>query len=236
MYYSGSYLESLLSSNIQEPADWIISQKWSHVAFMHYEVDVDHLGSLLPIQFMPDTINGKAYVSIVPFHMSGIRFPFTTTLPFSALWELNLRTYITYKGQPGIYFFTLDSTHRLGNFIARKFFALPYRYQKMYAKISGNKYILQAENSLRLSFEIGNEIKKNDLVNWLVERYHLFTIKNNQVLRGTVIHKPWKLNSVINLKIRNNFSQEFNFVLPKQPDHCSYSKLLDVSFKPFVKV
>ena len=126
---------------------------------------------------MPDTINGKAYVSIVPFHMSGIRFPFTPTLPFSSLWELNLRTYVSYKGQPGIYFFTLDSTHRLGNFIARNFFALPYRYQKMSAKISENKYIFQAENSLRLSFDIGEPIKKSDLENWFVERYHLFTNK-----------------------------------------------------------
>ena len=50
------------------------------------------------------------------------------------------------------------------------------------------------------------------------------------------MHKPWQLNTINNLKIRNNFSQEFNFILPKQQDHCSYSQQLDVSFKPFVKV
>lgn len=213
--------------------NWVIAQHWSHIAFLHYEVDVDHLASLLPVQLMPDTFENKAYVSIVPFHMSGVRFPFCPKLPFSALWELNLRTYVTYKGQPGIYFFTLDSTHRLGNFIARNFFALPYRYQKMHAKIESQKYIFQADNSLRLSFDIGDELQKSALDNWLVERYHLFTIKNEKVLRGTVMHSPWQLRQMKNLKLRNSFSQEFNFILSNTPNHYAYAESLPVKFKPF---
>ena len=88
-------------------------------------VDKDFLKDALPHQLEPDLYEGKAYVSIVPFVMSDIRFFFSPVLPFSKLYELNLRTYVRYKGKKGIFFFTLDSNHRLGNFIARNFFHLP---------------------------------------------------------------------------------------------------------------
>ena len=103
-------------------AQWIIQQKWSDVLFVSFEVDYDLLRSELPKDLEVDTFNGKAYLSIVPFVMSDIRFFFTPPLPFSKLSELNLRTYVRYKNKPGIYFFTLDSDHRLGNFLAQKIF------------------------------------------------------------------------------------------------------------------
>ena len=109
---------------------WIISQRWSEVAFLHYEVDAQILQPHCP--FPLDTFKGKAVLSIVPFVMSRIRFPFLPQVPgLSRLLELNLRTYVIKDGRPAVYFFTLDSNHLPGVLIARWFFALPYRWMEL---------------------------------------------------------------------------------------------------------
>ena len=63
-------------------ARWIIQQKWSDVLFVYFEVDYDLLRSELPKDLEVDTFNGKAYLSIVPFVMSDIRFFFTPPFTF----------------------------------------------------------------------------------------------------------------------------------------------------------
>ena len=44
----------------------------------------------------------------------------------SAFPELNLRLYITRRGKPGVWFVSLDAHSRIGVWIARRFFHLPY--------------------------------------------------------------------------------------------------------------
>jgi len=55
----------------------------------------------------------------------------TTVLPLGTgvpLPELNLRTYVTYDGKPGVYFFSLDADGIVGVVGARLFHHLPYYY------------------------------------------------------------------------------------------------------------
>ncbi|MCG3056044.1 DUF2071 domain-containing protein, partial [Escherichia coli] len=83
-----------------------------------------------------DTFEGKAFISLVPFTMTGIRFKGTPSVPrISQLHELNVRTYVEYQGERGVYFFSLDATNALGVWIARRFFHLPY----LHADIMVNK-------------------------------------------------------------------------------------------------
>jgi len=57
--------------------------------------------------------------------------PRTSPLPgLSRFPELNVRTYVTFAGKPGVYFFSLDAaTGRV--WAARKFYHLPYFYATM---------------------------------------------------------------------------------------------------------
>ena len=180
-----------------------------------------------------------------------IRFLFTPLLPFSKHSELNFRTYVRYKNKPGIYFFTLDSDHRLGNFLAQKIFNLPYRYAILDINIDNNIYNVQSKNSLSLKVRIKDKQIKTDLSNWITERYCLYNIVGEKVSRGDVLHPTWNLKEVEvfknipdqkigNLKeaevinIDDQFSKQFNLAVCPTQYHCFYSKEINVRFRPFV--
>ena len=213
---------------------WIIQQKWSDVLFVSFEVDYDLLRSELPKDLEVDTFNGKAYLSIVPFVMSDIRFFFTPPLPFSKLSELNLRTYVRYKNKPGIYFFTLDSDHKVGNFLARKIFNLPYRYAILNVDIDNDIYNVQSKNSLSLKVRITDNKIVTDLSNWITERYCLYNIVDEKVSRGDVLHPTWNLKEAEVINIDDQFSKQFNLDVCPTQYHCFYSKEINVRFRPFV--
>ena len=213
---------------------WIIQQKWSDVLFVSFEVDYDLLRSELPKDLEVDTFNGKAYLSIVPFVMSDIRFFFTPPLPFSKLSELNLRTYVRYKNKPGIYFFTLDSDHKVGNFLARKIFNLPYRYAILNVDIDNDIYNVQSKNSLSLKVRITDNKIVTDLSNWITERYCLYNIVDEKVSRGDVLHPTWNLKEAEVINIDDQFSKQFNLNVCPTQYQCFYSKEINVRFRPFV--
>ena len=215
-------------------AQWIIQQKWSDVLFVSFEIDFDLLRSEIPKDLEVDTFDGKAYLSIVPFVMSDIRFFFTPPLPFSKLIELNLRTYVRYKNNPGIYFFTLDSDHRFGNFLAQKIFNLPYRYAVLDISIDNNVYDVQSKNSLSLKVRIKEKQIKNNFSKWIAERYCLYNIVDEKVSRGDVLHPNWNLKEAEIIEIDNQFSKQFNLDVFPTKYHCLYSKEINVRFRPFV--
>ncbi|PIP88993.1 MAG: hypothetical protein COW01_15510 [Bdellovibrionales bacterium CG12_big_fil_rev_8_21_14_0_65_38_15] len=216
-----------------EKKNWIISQHWKDLFFLNFVVDSAELRNLIPSYLELDTFEGQAFTSIVPFKMSKIRFPFTPTLPFSSLTELNLRTYVKYKGTPGIYFFTLDSNHRLGNFIANKFFHLPYCYSKIHLN-TDQAYDCRAYN-LELKAKILATKEKTALESFLVERYSLFTDNGTSIFRGQVIHDPWQLSQVSDIDFKETLHNQYN-ITQSTFHSCFYSKALDVYFKPFKKV
>src|SRR5471030_2767892 len=87
---------------------WIMVQKWHDLLFAHWTIPVEKLRPLVPGELELDLRDGKAYLAVAPFWMSGIRgrampkFPGVHTFA-----ELNVRTYVTYRNsrrlflQPG---------------------------------------------------------------------------------------------------------------------------------------
>ena len=77
----------------------IMRQRWAELLFLYWEVDAAQLQSLLPLGLELDTYEGRAYVGLVPFTMTGIRptvlppFP-----PLSNFHEINVRTYVHHQG------------------------------------------------------------------------------------------------------------------------------------------
>lgn len=192
------------------------------------------IGDRLPNGFVLDTYKGNAFLSIVPFRMSQVRFPFSPILPYSNLWELNIRTYIRVNGVPGIYFFTLDTDHFLAALIAKSFFALPYRYTSLKGEVQGNHYVFKG-NTFHIEGKVKESIQKTDFHQWITERYRLFTIKNGRTLEGTALHNPWEIRNFEVKRLNQNFLDEFLFK-EYEFDSLFAGDPLIVRFKPFVQV
>src|SRR4051795_3399846 len=104
---------------------WVIAQTWSDLLFAHWRVPAESIRLPPPLQL--DTYEGHAYIGVVPFEISRHRLRFTPALPrVSRFPELNVRTYATYDGVPGVWFFSLDATSALAVWSARRTYFLPY--------------------------------------------------------------------------------------------------------------
>jgi uncharacterized protein YqjF (DUF2071 family) len=214
--------------------NYLISQTWRNLLFLNFRVPRDQIVEVLPNYLTPDEFDGDCYSSIVPFEMTNVKFSFTPSLPFATLNELNLRTYVQYKGKKGIYFFTLDSNHFIANIIARYFFNLPYRYSKIKLELSSNTYKCKSD-SINLQAFIGEEKLKGEFENFIAERYFLYTDDSRYIYEGQVNHKPWDLIKIEKIQFDETLNQTY---LLKETSFINsfYSSSLDVSFKRFKKV
>ena len=220
---------------------WVISQNWSNVLFLHFSCEKERIKKFLPDGLEIDTYNGEGYLSIVPFIMKDVRFPSLPPLPFASLWELNLRTYVKYKGRKGVYFFTLDTDHPLAQWIAKTFFNLPYRLRRMEGEIFSfnektKKFSFKSPDSFSVDALIGEKERYCERDAWLTERYSLFTPGSKGLYRGDVIHEPWKLRKVVRQAFCDDFTKQFGFSSPLKFIKASYSDGVNVFFKPFFLV
>src|SRR5688572_317020 len=102
--------------SIRSPPDGmpLMRQHWGKLLFMHWPIDEIYLRSLIPSQLAIDSFDGSAWIGVVPFTMWGIRASFLPPIPgTSAFHELNVRTYVTLNGIPGVWFFSLDAANKL---------------------------------------------------------------------------------------------------------------------------
>jgi uncharacterized protein len=104
-----------------------MAQSWYDLLFAHWPVDAAMLRPHIPAKLEIDTFDGRAWLGIVPFSMTGVRLRWTPPLPWlSAFPELNVRTYVTAQRKPGVWFFSLDAASALAVAAARLSFHLPY--------------------------------------------------------------------------------------------------------------
>ncbi len=178
---------------------------WHQLAFLHWRVPEESLRAHIPRGLELDTFDGSAWLGIVPFRMSGIR-PFGLPLPgrLGAFPELNVRTYVTAGGKPGVWFFSLDATSRLAVRTARRWFHLPYFNARMSCHPSPAGEICYASERthakaapwrFQARYRPCGAIRTADaLERFLVERYCLYAVNGaGELLRGDIHHVPWPL-------------------------------------------
>jgi len=113
-------------------APWIMEQTWNDLLFAHWPITPEALRPLVPEMLQLDEFDGKCWVAVTPFHMTGVRPRFFPPIPgVTAFPELNVRTYVSVCGKPGVYFFSLDAASRLAVWAARATFHLPYYFAGM---------------------------------------------------------------------------------------------------------
>ncbi len=106
--------------------EWM-EQSWHHLLFMHWPLQRDELQSRLPPTLEIDTFEGRAYLGLVAFTMTGVRPRGWPKLPpLTSLHEVNVRTYVRRGDVRGVWFFSLDAASPLAVTGARLAYGLPY--------------------------------------------------------------------------------------------------------------
>ena len=104
----------------------------SDLLFCHWPVTAEALAPHVPASLPLDTYDGSAWLSVTPFEVSGTRPRGTLPPPgLSRFPELNVRTYVTLGGRPGIWFLSLDAASMLAVAVARGLYRLPYLRARM---------------------------------------------------------------------------------------------------------
>jgi uncharacterized protein YqjF (DUF2071 family) len=104
-----------------------MTQSWHNLLFAHWPVDAALLRSRMPAGLALDLYDGQAWIGVVPFRMTNVAPRFVPALPWvSEFAELNVRTYVTVGGKPGVYFFSLDAESAFAVTAARSLLHLPY--------------------------------------------------------------------------------------------------------------
>lgn len=186
---------------------WIMRMTWSELLFAHWPVEPKVLASLLPKGLTLDTRDGKAWIGVVPFEMSNVAPRCCPSIPkLSRFLELNVRTYATFDGKPGVWFFSLDAANRIAVRTARATFNLPYMEANMSLKKDDSEAIdYRSERTHRgeppamfdASYRaIGGTFhaQLGTLEHWLTARYCLYSAdRKGRLYRGEIDHDPWTL-------------------------------------------
>lgn len=217
---------------------WVLRMVWKNLLFLHWKADLEDLRRRIPEPLEIDTFEGSPYIGIVPFDMEGIAprgLPAVKAI--SDFPEINVRTYVTYQGKPGVWFFSLDVPKPLAAWIARTLFKLnyrnaqidvtedhlgsiDYRHQHQVEKFSANYWPVAPVSPLKNSFET-----------WATERYCLYTrIGKSGIYRTEVQHPRWPLEFA-QVNIRENTLLE-GFAIGEMHHSALFARHIDVVAYP----
>lgn len=225
---------------IPMPTDrWAIKQRWHDLLFAHWPLAPEMLRPLIPPELELDLRDGLAYVAVAPFWMSGIRGRLAPPLPFFYKFcELNVRTYVRYKGVPGVYFFSLDAASLPAVVGARTVYKLPYRHAAMLIRSSGEFYEYTSRRlesprpaNLRARYwpvSAPRVREQGSLEYFLTERYCLYTVDHSQVRRAYIHHMPWQLQDADAEFDVNTMALAAGIELPETKPLLHFSRRIDV--------
>ena len=216
-------------------------QTWNDLLFAHWPLPPEALAQKIPAPLELDLFEGKAWLAVTPFHMSGIRARGLPALPgTSAFPELTVRTYVRFKDKPGVFFFSLDAASHLAVRGARAAFRLPYFFADMEVRLNGGRvrYHLRrqdGEAELKARYGPTSEVRvreKGTVEHFLTERYCLYTADRGRLWRAEIHHMPWPLQDASAEFETNTMAAASGIEISGPPALLHFAKRLDVLVWP----
>ena len=218
---------------------------WSELLFAQWPEDPKLVAPLIPTGLTLDTRDGVAWVGVVPFLMSNIAPRCCPPLPkLSRFLELNVRTYVTLNGKPGVWFFSLDAENPVAVRVARATFNLPYMDATMKMEKDESECISYQSNrthrgepSARFdaSYRGASETfhaQLGSLEHWLTARYCLYSAnRSHRLFRGEIDHPPWTLSKGICDMRENTMGNPYGFDFSGEP-HLLFAQPITVRAWP----
>jgi uncharacterized protein len=227
---------------------WVLAMQWHELLFMHWPVHPSVLRPYIPPALELETFEGTAWLAVTPFSMAGTRPRLVPPLPWvSDFPELNVRTYVTAEGKPGVaegkpgvWFFSLDAGNPMAVRGARYLFHLPYYDASMasercdgvmrYTSMRTHRGAPHAEFVAR--YRPTGPVYRSavgSIEYWLTERYCLYAAnRRGEIWRGDIHHARWPLQPAEAEVERNTMADQLRLILPKGEPLLHFAKRLDV--------
>jgi uncharacterized protein len=219
---------------------WAVAMRWHDLLFAHWPVKVEVLRPLIPPALEVDTLDGWAWIGLVPFRMTGVLpRPLPAACGF-AFPELNVRTYVRGGGKSGVWFFSLDAASRVAVRIARSWYRLPYYDAAMNVEdVDGNiKYTSRRTHrgappaELQIEYRPSGEVfhaQPGTIEHWLIERYCLFSAgRGGHAGCGDIHHVPWPLQTAEAEIHRNTMLEALGISTPREKPLLHFARELEV--------
>ncbi|APX97531.1 YqjF family protein [Natronorubrum daqingense] len=194
-------------------APHVVSMTWRNGLFVNWPVDPDALRPHVPDELTLETRDGEAWVSVLPFVLTNAGIRGTPPALRTAVAELNVRTYVRYRGDPALFFFSIDVGTPLVAGVVGRTTRLPVFHAHMRVGATDESVAFSSVRSqlaagARPQFERTTaarfsasyrpdgdvfEPKSGSLAHWLVERRRFYAPEAGGVLAGEIAHDPWPL-------------------------------------------
>jgi uncharacterized protein len=225
----------------------IMKQNWGKLLFMHWRIAEEHLRPLIPDGLTIDTYDGSAWIAIAPFTMWDVRLSFTPPVPWlSDFHELNVRTYVYYKGVPGVWFFSLDTNSLPSVIGARALYHLPYFHAQIELEQEGAQinYRLRRNDAdkpaeFQATWTIGENLPESQpgtLQFFLTERYCLYAARGETLYRARIHHAPWPLRRASLGAYHSTMIESHGLPTPAGEPLLHYAEALAVDIWPIEKL
>lgn len=209
---------------------WLMGQSWLDLLFAHWRVEAAQLRDVLPPGLELEEMDGSAWIGVTPFEVRALRLRFAVPAPFVSVFpELNVRTYVTVGGKPGIYFLSLDAASRLAVVAARRTYRFPYFHAEMSVRRQGGSVEYRSERDsasgpparFRAAYApVGEPFEAApESLEWkLTERYCAYTLdEKRRILRAEIHHRPWQLHEADAEIAENTMTAPFGIDLEGDP-------------------
>jgi uncharacterized protein len=196
----------------------VMLQRWHEISFFHWSCEPSVLQNRIPSSLQIDTFDGKAWISLTPFLLTGLRPPLLPRTLGMDFPEMNLRTYVIGPKGPAIWFFSLDARRLSAVIGARATTGLPYFWADMQVDIGEreNSYFSNRGGRAKARIRIAKEewiTQQSPLDVFLTARFRLYSLWRRRLITIEVEHPPWILNRVRVLEfeetVRRTMAVEF---------------------------
>ncbi len=236
-----------------DPPPWerrsVLRQQWTELAYLHWPYDPAVVQRLLPPDVTADTVDGRAWVGLIPFEMRNVQLGPTPPIPWlGSFIEINVRTYVTdSQGRRAVWFFSLDVPRSAIVAVARSVFALPYCWAHAEHLRVGDRHRYRMTRrwprrpagGADMSFTVGDPVDPDDvsdLEHFLTARWALLTVRRGRVVYGPVHHPRWPLRRAEDVRVEQDVIEAAGLPSPAGAPLALYSPGVDVAVAWFETV
>lgn len=213
---------------------------WRHVIVVNWPIRPEDIRYHVPDGLVVETFDESAWVSLVAVYNHDFRLRGAPRFTGMSFPQVNLRTYVNYEGQSGVYFFSLDAQGIVPVIGARILFGLPYYYARVEFERRSDRIHLSSSRYLPgappAKFEAAvwptgksYRAEPDTLEHFVAERRRVYSVGTDGTMKYLDIHHPpWTLYRADGWISRNTLFAASGIRPPDVEPTLYYSRGVDV--------